>query len=117
MLAVLVVVGLAVWGLLRAVFGHARPGRSDAGDVSRAPHADASSILLTISRGAGVRRSFSHAPRAPGPLCERALVSNPRRARVFKGLRAFSPAPRPPMERLKSRLRVHSVMRSIVLRA
>jgi hypothetical protein len=114
-LAVLVVVGLAVWGLLRAVAGRAQPGHSGAGNVSHAPHAD--TVLLTISRGAGVRRSNHSASRAPGLLCERAFVFNPRRARFFKVMQVFGPAPWPPMERLKSRRRAHSAMRFIVQRA
>ncbi len=114
MLAVLVVLGLAVWGLLWAAAGCVRAGHGGAGDVSFAPEAETPCVLQTISRGAGVRRSFSHASRAPGPLCERVFVSNPRRKSPLTGPRAFRPAPG---SWRRAHVRVLSVMRSVEMRA
>lgn len=74
----LVVLGLAMGALLlmRAAALVARPerGGGEVADRARAV-CDAPNASRHISRSAGVRRSFFHALRAPGLLCERALIS------------------------------------------
>jgi hypothetical protein len=104
----LVVLVLAIWGVSRL---RAPTGRADHAEATLA---DACDLPLTISRGAGVRRSFPFAPRAPGLLCERAFVIHPRRKPPLAGPRAFRPAL---WSRRRDHVRAHSIMRSIVMRA
>ena len=102
MLALFVVLALAVWGLLRLrVVPAARPDHTQGQEAPCAPpHAAPRALRQPISRDA-VRRSQSHALRAPGPLCERAPVFHARYtrraasdvcpARRVTSLRAFKP--------------------------
>jgi hypothetical protein len=101
-LALVVCLVLAVWGLLRlravsraqTCHAQAEDARADRmGDAPRAPspHAERRSLRQMISRDA-VRRSPSFASRAPDPLCERIHVSNGRFKRT--GVRARWPARR-----------------------
>ena len=70
MLAFLVVLVLAVGGLLLWRAAPARPVRAAEAGALRGTRLSAR--RRKISRGAGVRRSFFAASRAPGLLCERA---------------------------------------------
>jgi hypothetical protein len=81
--ACLVVLVLAIWGALRV---QAPPRRAHACRTA-ADHAVA--LPPTTSRDAVRRSSFLHASRAPGPLCERVLVSVLRRKRLSDGPRVF----------------------------
>jgi hypothetical protein len=117
-LALVVGLALAVWGLLRLrAVPRARPDHSRddyVGEAPRAPspHAGTHALPQTISRDA-VRRSYTFASRAPGPLCERAFESIRRRTRARTGARAFMPVFRFSWHRL----RAPDFMRMIVLRA
>ena len=121
MLAFVVGLVLAVWGLLRlrAVPG-ARPDHTDAGEAPCAPslHAETNALAQTISRDA-VRRSCFFASRAPGPLqhknnvCERAFVSILRCTRTIRGARTFRSA----LHASRDSLRAVDVMRMTVLPA
>jgi hypothetical protein len=82
--AFFVVLGLAMLALLRmrAAASVARPDVEEAAVCTEAEVAfrDALRPPRQISRSAGVRRSFFHALRAPGPLCERAFAVTSRHA-------------------------------------
>lgn len=112
MLAFVVGLVLAVWGLLRLrAVPRTRAGHPRAYDVEEAPCApqpiaETHAPPQTISRDA-VRRSSSLASRAPGSLCERALVSILRRARTI----------RPALRASRVRLHAADFKRMTVLRA
>jgi hypothetical protein len=98
-LACLVVLVLAVGGLLLWQGATARPClAAGAGAPPMAPSAAPlgarrRAVRRKISRGAGVRRSFLSASRAPGLLCERAFPFHLRHAdgRASRCARAVAP--------------------------
>jgi hypothetical protein len=96
-LAFLVVLVLAVGGLL---FWRAAPARPVRAAEACAPPVTPFGTRKRgrrrmISRGAGVRRSFFHASRAPGLLCERAspFISRHADGQARRSARIIAPAP------------------------